>query len=150
MQSHGVAGLLIHAFDDVDLTAAGPVGTNEPEGRPGATACRHVIRVEDEQAGLVGLVARDTNARTAARGVVRAVDTHFDVARATVDKFLAARGTLALVLYEAIGGIRAVPERELVEEVAPGQVVVLENVLSPSSGAHGQEASNECGERHNE
>jgi hypothetical protein len=36
----------------------------------------------------------------------------------------------------------------LVEEVAVCRVVVFENVLSPSCGAHQGDASKECGEEH--
>lgn len=41
---------LMNILDNIDLPIVGPVGADSPEGRPAATAMRHMVQVQDEQA----------------------------------------------------------------------------------------------------
>lgn len=78
VERHGVRGLQVHAFNDlqkkksmklflllhawigddertyINLTTVGPVGTDKPDGRPGSASKRHVLQIKDEEAGIVG------------------------------------------------------------------------------------------------
>lgn len=76
------------------------------------------------------------------------IDTHGDLARCRVDEPIVLCGLAVCVAHKAVGGITRVPERKHVKEVAIRQIVVFQDVLSPTSGAHQGEAGKECVERH--
>lgn len=59
VQRHLVDGHLVHALEDVDFTASGPVLTHSPKGRPYGAAEGEVQRVEEEDTANGKEVVRD-------------------------------------------------------------------------------------------
>jgi hypothetical protein len=90
MEGHGVLGLLVHAFDDIDLSVVGPVRTHGPavaflsefetevyigdknlhsQRWPSSTnRARHMLKVQDDQAMSVCVGTGQADALTAAAG----------------------------------------------------------------------------------
>ena len=69
MERSLVCTLEIHAFDDVNLTAVGPVGPYHPEGRPdSAGGTGHVCEIDGDKTVRVGLVGCKANGVAAAAG----------------------------------------------------------------------------------
>ena len=66
VHGHDVAGLVVDAFEDVDLTVGGPCGGAEhPERGPDAAGVTgHVGEVEDDEGVLVGLGGGNADAFT--------------------------------------------------------------------------------------
>jgi len=96
VESHGVCGLSVDAFNDVDFAASmestknpraylemvnslfGPVWTYCPKGWPSATAFWHVGDVKDDEAMIVSFIAGQTNAGAAVWCYVGMIDAHVD------------------------------------------------------------------------
>ena len=76
MQRHLVGGLQVDAFDNVDFASRGPVGSHEPEGRPGAAADGHVGDISDEETFVVGFGGADAHAGTTGVGDAGVVYAH--------------------------------------------------------------------------
>lgn len=138
-----VGRLRVDALDDVDLARARPVRAEAPQRGPRAAPDGHVRDVGDEEHVGVGLVGRD--ARGGAPGGRVAglvVGAEVDAALGVAGQARCGGGGGALVVDEAVGGVRAGVEGELVKEVG-ACVAVLERVR----GGCGQPAGGEEGEQ---
>lgn len=58
----------IHAFDDVDFSVVGPIGSDCPPGWPGSTAGRHMVEIENVESVGVGLGGSDSDAVSTSSG----------------------------------------------------------------------------------
>lgn len=65
MQRGPVDRIEVHAFDDVDLAAMRPVGSQRPEGGPCAAAEGHVVEAEEIESMCVCVARLETNGWTA-------------------------------------------------------------------------------------
>lgn len=62
MESDLILGLVIHALDDIDLSALRPcAGSDHPVSRPDRASVWHSPDVCDNQTGVVGLFGRNAN-----------------------------------------------------------------------------------------
>lgn len=168
VQCHVVASLIVDALENVciyqylharmrtviegltDLAVVGPVGADHPECRPSSTdSSRHVLDVNNDQAGIVCLRALNAHGRASMlRGDTGVVYAHVDLSIVIPDQSSIPSIVLVDVIDEAMGRVRVVEEVELVEEVAVRCVIILKHVLSPTGGAQKCEASNECERKH--
>lgn len=131
VEGHLVGRLCVDAFDDVDFAVRGPVGPDEPEGRPGATdAAGHVCDVGDEEAVVEGFLGSDADARPAGGGLGGGVNGHVGciVGAAGGSYQFTGGGCLVIDVFdEALSRICVCEGGEVAEEGVFG-VVIGENI----------------------
>ena len=107
MQRHRIASLIAHTFQDVDLTAVGPVGAGHPEGGPdAASAGRHVFEVEDDKAVGIGFGGGDADAVAATPGAfLCGVGAYGHTAAVCVDEAGGLGGVAIDIIDVAMSGV---------------------------------------------
>nr|POE65635.1 hypothetical protein CFP56_58741 [Quercus suber] len=131
-----------------NLAVVGPVRGQHPERRPRATdTTRHVADVDDDDPGGVGGFAGDPDRGTSVGSRIGVIDTDVGVGAIGASVPSRAGGIGALVLDEAVGGILADEEIEVVEEVT-GEEVGLEHELGQGGAAHEHQARGKGSEMH--
>jgi hypothetical protein len=124
VKGHLVGGVGVDTFDDVDLSTRRPVWAHHPEGRPSATALRHMFEIDHDEGLVVRGRARQPDARSSTgRGGRVGVDAN------PRDASGLGRETRrsAIINDEAMRGITTVEIAKLAEKVAL-QIVVLNAV----------------------
>lgn len=125
MHSHGVLGLVVDAFDDVDFAVVGPGGPGRPEGGPDAAGTAgHVFEVEDYEAVRVLLCACYADAvATASAGDSRGVGADDYGAVEDIGEVFLLGGAGVDVVDVAVGGVVFGVEGEPVEEIIAAVVI---------------------------
>ena len=141
VEGHCVGRGAVDAFDYVDFSHCGPVGADEPEGRPDATdAARHVCDVSQEQASIEGFGGGDADALPPSVGGGVVVDPHISSIAVVADgtyHFFFHSSRIVDVFHETSCGVCFCEWREGVEEIV-ALVIVREYIAGYAPAEEGR------------